>query len=53
MTRTCTLITCRGLARAAVAVRLLTKPTRRYPPGRIGHILDELRAAAAQDRVQR
>lgn len=43
MTRTtCIVITCNA-----------TKPTRRYPPGRIGHILDELRIAAAQDRVRR
>lgn len=47
MTCTCIVITCHGPSVAIVA-----KPTRRYPPGRIGHILDELRAAAAQDRVR-
>ncbi len=47
---TCTVITCAGPAVAHVDDALLAKPTRRYPPGRIWHVIDEMRVAAAQDR---
>jgi len=41
-----------GPAVISVDTLLLTKPTKRYPPGRIWHVLDEMRVAAQQDRVQ-
>lgn len=40
--------TCDGPAILTLDVILLSKPTRRYPPGRVTHILDELRISAAQ-----
>jgi hypothetical protein len=53
MTTTCIVITCGGPAVSLVDGLLLAKPTRRYPPGSVGHIIDEIRIATAQDRVRR
>jgi len=49
----CIIITCEGPSVTIIDCMILAKPTRRYPPDRIEHILDEVRIAAAQDRVQR
>jgi hypothetical protein len=50
---TCIVITCHGPSVMIVDRELIARPTRRYSPDRVGHILDELRTAAAQDRVRR